>query len=310
MAFNWKVFRTRALTAIIFAAVMLAGLLWNQWSFLILIAIIHVGCWVEYFKLLEKIHKTTYHWLTRIGFIVFGFAIILRFCGNLFQVNDYRLQGTLTIPVSIAGVALLVLGIFASKKIAPGAFVSAALGLLYISMSWGMMVGLYFSEVIESTLNHPASDIANTVIYDMSKPWLIPLLIVCSIWINDTMAYIVGSLIGKRQLSKISPKKTWEGTIGGIILATLVTGLLFSNINADIDRPDSHFQFSTVPLYIIAAIAAIFGTFGDLLESKLKRMAGVKDSGSLMPGHGGFLDRFDSMLLAIPAVWVYVYHIL
>jgi phosphatidate cytidylyltransferase len=60
-------------------------------------------------------------------------------------------------------------------------------------------------------------------------------------------------------------------------------------------------------LYIIAAIAAVFGTFGDLFESKLKRMAGVKDSGSIMPGHGGFLDRFDSMLLAIPAVWIYVF---
>jgi phosphatidate cytidylyltransferase len=135
-------------------------------------------------------------------------------------------------------------------------------------------------------------------------------VIVCSIWINDTMAYIVGSLIGKRPLSKISPKKTWEGTIGGIMLATITTGLIFSNINADIIRADYHFKFSTTPLYIIAAIAAIFGTFGDLLESKLKRMAGVKDSGNLMPGHGGFLDRFDSMLLAIPAVWVYVYYFL
>ena len=289
---------------------MLAGLLWNQWSFLILISIIHIGCWLEYFKLLEKIHKTTYNWLTRMGFIAFGFAVIFRFCGNLFQLNDFRLQEKLAIPVSIAGVVLLVAGIFASKKIDLKAFLAAALGLLYISASWGMMTGLYFSEVIESTLDRPATDIYNNVIYQMSKPWLIPMLIVCSIWINDTMAYIVGSLIGKRQLSKISPKKTWEGTIGGIILATVLTGLLFSNINADIVRPDSHFQFSTLPLYIIAAVAAIFGTFGDLLESKLKRMAGVKDSGSLMPGHGGFLDRFDSMLLAIPAVWVYVFYIL
>ena len=310
MAFTWKTFKTRALTAIIFAAVMLIGLLWNQWSFLILISVIHVGCWREYFKLLEKIHKTSYHWLARLGFIVFGFAIILRFCGNQFHIDDYRLQEKLTVPVSIVGVIMLVLGIFATKKIDLKAFGSAALGLLYISMSWGMMVGLYFSEVIESTINHPVPDIVNTVIYDMSKAWLIPLIIVCSIWINDTMAYIVGSLIGKRPLSKISPKKTWEGTIGGIILATITTGLIFSNINADIIRSDFHFEFSTAPLYIIAAIAAIFGTFGDLIESKLKRMAGVKDSGNLMPGHGGFLDRFDSMLLAIPAVWVYVYYFL
>src|SRR6187455_2407129 len=150
MAFTWKTFKTRALTAIIFAAVMLIGLLWNQWSFLILISVIHVGCWREYFKLLEKIHKTSYHWLTRFGFIVFGFAIILRFCGNQFQINGYRLQEELPIPASIVGVAVLVLGIFATKKIDLKAFGFAALGLLYISVTWGMMAGLYISEVIES----------------------------------------------------------------------------------------------------------------------------------------------------------------
>ena len=309
MAFNWKTFKTRTLTAIIFAAVMLTGLLWNQWSFFILISVIHFGCWREYFKLIEKIHKTTYHWLTRFGFMVFGFAIILRFCGTQFQIDGYRLQEKLTIPVSFVGVGMLVLGIFATKKIDLKAFGSAALGLLYISMTWGMMVGLYTSEVIESTISHPVPDIVDNVIYNISKSWFLPLIVVCSIWINDTMAYIVGSLIGKRPLSKISPKKTWEGTIGGIILATITTGLIFSNINAGIVR-SYHFEFLTTPLYIIAAIAAIFGTFGDLLESKLKRMAGVKDSGNLMPGHGGFLDRFDSLLLAIPAVWVYVYYIL
>ena len=309
MAFNWKTFKTRTLTAIIFAAVMLTGLLWNQWSFLILISVIHFGCWREYFKLIEKIHKTSYHWLTRFGFMVFGFAIILRFCGTQFQIDGYRLQEKLPIPVSIVGVGMLVLGIFATKKIDLKALGSAALGLLYISMTWGMMVSLYTSEVIESTISHPVPDIVDNVIYNISKSWFLPLIVVCSIWINDTMAYIVGSLIGKRPLSKISPKKTWEGTIGGIILATITTGLIFSNINAGIVR-SYHFEFLTTPLYIIAAIAAIFGTFGDLLESKLKRMAGVKDSGNLMPGHGGFLDRFDSLLLAIPAVWVYVYYIL
>jgi phosphatidate cytidylyltransferase len=112
------------------------------------------------------------------------------------------------------------------------------------------------------------------------------------------MAYIVGSIFGKTPLSKISPKKTWEGTIGGIILSIIVVGLV------------SHWYFNlkwlTYFLVIIAAIAAITGTFGDLLESKLKRMAGVKDSGSIMPGHGGFLDRFDSLLLATPFVWLYV----
>jgi phosphatidate cytidylyltransferase len=112
------------------------------------------------------------------------------------------------------------------------------------------------------------------------------------------MAYIVGSLIGKTPLTKISPKKTWEGTIGGAILAVVVvSGLFYSLI-------DKNFIYIII---VIAAIAAIIGTLGDLLESKLKRMANVKDSGSFMPGHGGFLDRFDSLLLATPFVWLFLY---
>ena len=136
---------------------------------------------------------------------------------------------------------------------------------------------------------------------------LMPCAIIFSIWINDTMAYIVGSLIGKTPLSPVSPKKTWEGTVGGILLATLVTGLLanrFAPVN--FHAPGWVLEIPSRHWYIIAGIAAIAGTFGDLLESKLKRLAGVKDSGTLMPGHGGFMDRFDSMLLATPAVWIYV----
>jgi phosphatidate cytidylyltransferase len=110
------------------------------------------------------------------------------------------------------------------------------------------------------------------------------------------MAYLVGSFIGKTPLSPVSPKKTWEGTIGGAILAVLVVALI------------ARFGFQTGWLYaiVIPFIGAVVGTVGDLLESKLKRMAGVKDSGSMMPGHGGFLDRFDSMLLATPAVWLFI----
>ncbi|HEU4860974.1 MAG TPA: phosphatidate cytidylyltransferase, partial [Chitinophagaceae bacterium] len=129
-------------------------------------------------------------------------------------------------------------------------------------------------------------------------------LIIASIWINDTMAYIVGSLIGKTQLSKYSPKKTWEGTIGGIILSVVLVGFLFRQL-AENDLVYPFVQQKT--WFIIPAIASAVGTIGDLFESRLKRMAGVKDSGNIMPGHGGFLDRFDSLLLAIPAVWLYVH---
>jgi phosphatidate cytidylyltransferase len=114
--------------------------------------------------------------------------------------------------------------------------------------------------------------------------------------VNDTMAYIVGSFIGKTPFSPISPKKTWEGTIGGVILAIAVMSLIAYLTNT----------FSVTHTAIISGLASISGTYGDLFESKLKRMAGVKDSGQIMPGHGGFLDRFDSLLFASTVVWFYV----
>ena len=124
---------------------------------------------------------------------------------------------------------------------------------------------------------------------------IVPLVIIFSIWINDTMAYITGSLIGRTPFSKVSPKKTIEGTVGGAVLCVAVMGMLAF-----------YMRLPVVHVCIIAGIAAVLGTAGDLLESKLKRMANVKDSGHIMPGHGGFLDRFDSLLLATPVVWLYI----
>ena len=160
----------------------------------------------------------------------------------------------------------------------------SASGLVYISLPIVLLIGLR---------NLYGLDIPDEN-YDLGK--VLPLTLIFSLWVNDTMAYIVGSLIGKTQMTKISPKKTWEGTIGGIILCIVV--MIFIGDFMGLKRVDS---------ICISAIASIAGTFGDLLESKLKRMAGVKDSGHIMPGHGGFLDRFDSLLVATPFVWLYVY---
>ena len=128
---------------------------------------------------------------------------------------------------------------------------------------------------------------------------VLPCGIIFSIWINDTMAYVVGSLIGKTPFSSISPKKTWEGTVGGALLCVVVIGLL--GYSLPIAGVLSSWQW-----IVVAAVCAVFGSAGDLLESKLKRVAGVKDSGAIMPGHGGFLDRFDSLLVATTFVWVYL----
>ena len=221
MAFDRQTFKTRTLTAIVFAAIMLVGLLWNKWAFIILFAIIHFGGWFEFIKLLKKIDPV-----------------------------NYKLK--------------------------------SLLGLLYITLPIFLVIFMRVNNVIGR------DDIFLKIL---------PCAIVFSIWINDTMAYIVGSFIGKNPLSKISPKKTWEGTIGGIILCVIVIAL--AGISTQ--------YFSLTDWIMIPLLCAVFGTFGDLLESKLKRMAGLKDSGHLMPGHGGFLDRFDSLLVAIPFVFVYYF---
>lgn len=221
MPLDTKTFKTRTGTAIIFAVVMLAGLLWNEWSFIILFTAIHFGCWMEFIKLMKKISPSSHR-----------------------------------------------------QK--------SFLGLLYITLP--MILIIFIRTDHAFSLNE-------------TELKVIPCAIVFSIWINDTMAYIVGSFIGKHPLSSISPKKTWEGTIGGIILSVMVIALLGNFAN----------YFSLAGWIIIPLIAAVTGTFGDLLESKIKRMAGVKDSGNLMPGHGGFLDRFDSLLIAIPFVFIFYF---
>src|ERR1043165_4036304 len=108
MAFNWQTFRTRSLTAIIFVIVMLAGLLWNQWSFLVLFTIIHFGCWWEYLKLIEKIHKTSFHPYLKMGMMVMGYGLVLWFChARTFMIGSYGLSNNISLPISAAGFALL-----------------------------------------------------------------------------------------------------------------------------------------------------------------------------------------------------------
>lgn len=261
--------------------------LWNRWTFLLLFSIIHFGCWWEYLKLIEKIHKTVFYPYIKLGLMVIGYGLMLWFCGPLYEIKGYELKQNLSLPVSAAGFALLLVGIFQKTAIKIKPFWIGALGLLYISLCCGIMIDFY--------------SMTDFHIYDtiyVLPPDTIPITILASIWINDTLAYLVGSIIGRTQLSKISPKKTWEGTIGGIILCIVAMSFLLPFL---FRIHDTNFL---IFLAIIAAVVAVTGTFGDLLESKLKRMADVKDTGNLMPGHGGFLDRFDSLLFAIPSVWL------
>jgi phosphatidate cytidylyltransferase len=117
------------------------------------------------------------------------------------------------------------------------------------------------------------------------------------IWANDTGAYLTGMTIGRHKLwERISPKKTWEGLIGGLVIAVLVAWFLSGWLGV-VDR---------IHWVLIALIISVAGTYGDLVESMLKRSTGVKDSGTIMPGHGGFLDRFDSAILSFPLVYLFI----
>lgn len=279
MAFNWQTFTTRAISGLSFAGIMIAGLLWNAWSFLFLFTIIHFGCWHEYLRLVERIRQVQFHPYTKLGFMLLGFGGMLLFAGHPYDIAGYSIRGNASLPLTIAGFVLLVIGIFREKRLQVNAFGMAALGWLYISLSWGLMLDLYEDWG--------------------TMPYLIPVVLILSIWVNDTMAYIVGSFIGRTPLTSISPKKTWEGTIGGMLLAIIAISILFPLLFMK-----GRMQIFDTGLVMISALAAVSGTFGDLLESFLKRKAGVKDSGNMMPGHGGFLDRFDSLLLATPCCWL------
>jgi phosphatidate cytidylyltransferase len=175
--------------------------------------------------------------------------------------------------------------LFQNKQILTKVKWMSMAGFIYLALPFTFLLNLRASPFLVNE---------HFVLLDIGKVYTCA--VIFSIWINDTMAYIVGSLIGKTPFSKISPKKTWEGTIGGAVLCIVVIATIayFTHLLTVKDAA------------IIAALCAIFGTIGDLFESKLKRMANVKDSGTIMPGHGGFLDRFDSLLFAAPAVWIYV----
>jgi phosphatidate cytidylyltransferase len=287
MAFNLNTFRTRALTAVVFVIVMGIGLLWNHWSFFILFSIIHFGCWFEYQQLMGKIEPgytdiTPFH---KWGIMIAGWCLMLFLAGEGLDILGFKLPAIGLWLGMIALIVLPVIELLFEDNIRPRNISISAAGLLYISLSWALMMELYkFPHIKTGGIMVP----------------VMPLLVIFSIWINDTMAYISGSLVGKTPLSKISPKKTWEGTIIGAVLSIALIGTLASRIIGD-QLPYAHYHY-----YIISGIAAVTGTFGDLLESKIKRLAGVKDSGHFMPGHGGFLDRFDSLLVAIPCVWLYV----
>lgn len=266
MAMNWPTFFTRLGSAIVFSAIMMTGLLWNEWAFLALIGLILVLCLREYFKLIQLIDAELYvpSWLPAL--VQVGSVITLLLTAP--ALRDRNL-----LPVMLFLPILILLATALSKKTAMQAGMQSLGGMLYILLPMLLLVQLRAAHLS------------------------IPLALVLMIWMNDTMAYIVGSFIGKTPFSPISPKKTWEGTAGGAFL-TIAGAAIWGYYSP---------YYNMVDWMALAMCAAVAGTAGDLLESKLKRLANIKDSGAMMPGHGGALDRFDSLLVATPFAYAYAY---
>lgn len=269
---NLAVLKKRAITSVFFVLIMLSGILYNFNTFVWLFFIIQLGCLWEYFKLIQqinsqiKIDKVFIYCLWLIGFIV---CRIVSFTN---QPEKILIGG---------GILFLIFYLISKRNRFLKIFVQFFSGYFYISISIGLLIQI--ARIKE--INHISL-----------SWWKLPFLIILCIWLNDSLAYLSGSIWGKTSLSKISPNKTWEGTIIGIVLSSIII------------TSTSHFwiNISYPHIICISLITCIVGTFGDLFESKLKRAANVKDSGNLLPGHGGFLDRFDSILLAVIAVWLYL----
>lgn len=172
------------------------------------------------------------------------------------------------------------LALYSKQRMFPQIAAFAYGSLAFLSLPCSLMIFMY-DDLLFGTKAGPA----------------LVLIVYALMWANDTFAYITGNLMGKHKLfERISPGKTIEGSMGGLLL-TLVGFLIYNH----------YAQFVSMPVAIgLVLIAVVFGTLGDLCESMLKRQAGVKDSGKLIPGHGGILDRFDSIMFSVPFVFVYL----
>ena len=193
------------------------------------------------------------------------------------------------VPYLITLVYLMVAELYLKQPDPVNDWAYTMMSQLYIALPFSMINVLAFRSV--------GSDITYT--------YLIPLSVFFFLWVNDAGAYICGSLLGKHKLfPRISPGKSWEGSIGGGILVMIVAVILW-HLSEQYHVND--LQLSALEWAGLGLVVVIFGTWGDLVESLFKRTLGIKDSGNILPGHGGMLDRFDSTLMAFPSAVVYLY---
>lgn len=274
-----KNFIQRAITGILFVAVIIGCILYNPLSFGILFAGITALTIREFVGLVnQKENVGVNRTLTMIGGSYLFFAI-MGYCLNIYDSKIF-------IPYLVILIYIMIRELYLKQSNPIHNWAYSMMSQLYIALPFALLNVLAFHmDITQSSVQY--------------NP-IIPLSVFLFIWINDTGAYCVGSTCGKHRLfERISPKKSWEGSIGGGVLAILISLIM------------AHFYpFMSVFAWIgFALTVVVFSTWGDLVESLFKRQLGIKDSGSILPGHGGWLDRFDSALLAIPAVVIYLYSI-
>lgn len=261
---------TRTITGLLFTLTLIAGMLFHELSFAALFLVIEVLALLEFYRILRRCGANS----QRIyGSLVGAFVFISGFLW--YYLNVGALLALLIFPLFIF---IFVWELYRNKKRPIINIASTVLGIIYITLPLTLLNHIaFFSGEYQGKL-------------------ILGLFIL--MWASDTGAYVFGVLFGRNRLfERISPKKSWEGFFGGLFTSVLGAYLL------------SRFYgvFVNEEWYVIAVLLVVFGTLGDLVESMFKRSVNLKDSGKILPGHGGILDRFDSILLAIPVIFTYLY---
>ncbi len=264
---------TRALTGLVFVAAIAGSILFSREIFAVLFLGVALLALNEFFHLLNTGKKINVQAVTG------SLALILMYSSIALVSLDYTGKQMLLLNLLIP-VFIFISELYKKNESPIQNIALTLLGIIYIGLPLALL-NMFFNPELSTGQYDPGLLLGFFII----------------IWAYDSFAYLTGMLLGKHRLfPRISPKKSWEGTIGGFIFGLLASFILSKFF----------IEFDLINWMIIASIIMIFGTFGDLSESMLKRSLKIKDSGKILPGHGGLLDRFDAVLLAAPAVFVYL----
>lgn len=268
-----KNFITRALTSIVFVAVLVSAIVFQSYYFVLVFSLITGLTLWEFYGLVLRDESKCNRLVAAVGGAYLFMAT--------FGYTQGLVDRSIFVPYMLVWLYLMVIALYEKGNNPITHWSMLLFGQLYCAGSFSLLNLLATQTVTIQGCTIPLFVLALFVL----------------IWLNDTGAYLVGSLLGKHRLfERISPKKSWEGFAGGLALAVIASQVL-----ATLDPLHGWMQWLGLALVVVA-----FGTWGDLIESLLKRTLAVKDSGHILPGHGGMLDRFDSVLLALPATYIYI----